>query len=295
MFKNLSAEILGISGRTSELIEPALSHGFKGFDLDLIDFASQIEAQGLDKAARLIKSARLKIGYFRLPVRWHDDEHYRDDLARLASLAGIAAELGCSRAVTRVQPGDDARPYHENFEFHRRRLAEMAGVLADANIRLGLEFLAPLDCRRGLAFQFIQTADELLLLLRNINATNIGLALDTWHWQVGGGKLDQLATLGADKVVGVWLADGTSPVTAADAELASRRLPSDSGIVDNAAVLSILAQWRFDGPVTPAPDRSEFVGLSRDAIIKQAGAAMDRVWKAAGIGPTGKAAVVART
>ena len=59
--------------------------------------------------------------------------------------------------------------------------------------------------------------------------------------------------------------------------------------------MSMLAQQGFDGPVTPAPDRGEFAGVGRDAIVKQASAAVDRVWKAAGISATGKlAAATAR-
>ena len=70
MFKNLNPEALGVSARDSELIELVLSHGFKGLDLDLVALAEQARTQGLDKASRLIASARLKIGSFRLPVRW---------------------------------------------------------------------------------------------------------------------------------------------------------------------------------------------------------------------------------
>ncbi len=36
MFKNLSSKHLGVSGSQNELIELALSFGFKGFDLDIV-------------------------------------------------------------------------------------------------------------------------------------------------------------------------------------------------------------------------------------------------------------------
>jgi sugar phosphate isomerase/epimerase len=294
MFKNFSAEALGISGRPSEIIELALSYGFKGLDLDLVDFAQQVETQGIGKASRLIASARLKIGGVRLPVRWQEDApEYQADLAHLAKLAPIAQQLGCTRAFTTVEPGHDTRVYHENFEFHRRRLAEMAGTLAPHKIHLGVGFLAPLACRAGRAFQFIQTFDELLLLIRNVGAANVGVALDVWHWHLGGGKIDQLASLPADKIVAVWLADAPADTTAATAQLDARLWPSDDGVIDSAAVLKTLAQSRYDGPVTPSPDRSQLAGLSRDAIVKQAGASLDRVWTAAGLArPAGKSAAV---
>lgn len=292
MFKNLNPEALGISGRDSEIIELALSNGFKGLDLDLVDFAEQVQSQGMVRAARLITSARLKIGSFPLPVRWSEDSHYKADLERLPALAEIAEQLGCTRATTVIEPGSDTRPYHQNFEFHCRRLSEIADVLRARRIRLGLAFLAPIRCRASFAYQFIQKFDELLLLLRSISATNMGVALDVWHWHVGGGKIEQLRTLAVDKLVTVSLADAAADTSPQNADLESRRLPAESGVIDLAAVLSTLAELRYDGPVTPAPDRSQFSGIARERIVKTVGAALDQAWKAAGLSPAGKLAVV---
>ena len=292
MFRNLCVQALGVSGRESEIIELALSNGFKGVDLDLLDFAEQVKTQGQARAARLLTSAKLKIGSFPLPVHWLDDAEYKTDLERLPQLIELAAELGCTRATAMIQPADDARPYHENFEFHRRRLAEIAAVLDTKKIRLGLGYLAPLSCKGDRHFQFIRTFDELVLLLRTIGSPNLGVAFDSWHWHVGGGTLDALRALGGEKVVTVSLVDAETEA-AVDAPLTARRLPGD-GVIDLSAVLTVLAETRYDGPVTPEADRSQFGNLGRDQIVKQAGAALDRVWKAAGLGPTGKLAPAAK-
>src|SRR5262245_36983739 len=204
MFKNLSTQVLGISGRDSETIELALSYGFKGLDLDLVDFAEQVKGQGLARAARLITSARLKIGSFVLPVDIGADEAgFKSALESLSMLTEVAEQIGCTRATTTIGPASDTRPYHENFELHRRRLAEIAGVLAPRKIRLGLGFLAPISCRAGYAFQFIQTFDELMLLLRSVGSPHVGVAFDSWHWHVSGGKLDQLRGHLTDRLVSV--------------------------------------------------------------------------------------------
>jgi len=293
MFKNFSSEALEVSVRDSEIIELALSHGFKALDLDLADFAEQVATQGMAKASRLIVSSRLKIGSFRLPVRWEEDEaEYKADLERLPELAKIAEQMGCTRATTTIEAGSDRRPYHENFEYHRRRLAEMAGVLGAHKIRLGVGFLAPISCRAGHAFQFLQKFDELLLLLRVIGSNDIGVALDVWHWHLGGGTLDHLRSLGADKIVTVSLADADSEITAENATLAGRKLPGDGGAIDSTAVLTTLAELNYDGPVSVAPDKSQLAGLSRDKIVKNTGAALDRVWKAAGLNVAGRLATV---
>ncbi len=187
MFKNLCPGVLGVSGRESEIIELTLSWGFKGLDVDLVEFAEEVGQHGFAKASRLLASARLKVASFPLPVRWHDDSpDYQADLARLPELAALAQQLGCTRAVTTIEPASDDRPYHENFEFHRRRLAELGEALAKYQIRLGVGFLAPLACRADRGFQFMQKAEEVLMLLVTVGSPHVGLDLDTWHWHLGG-------------------------------------------------------------------------------------------------------------
>jgi sugar phosphate isomerase/epimerase len=289
MYKNLNAQALGISGQDSELIELALSYGFKALTLNLVDFAAQVDSQGMARASRLLVSARLKMGSFRLPVEWNgDDDKYQADLANLPKLAEIAREMKCTRAITRIEPADDHRPYHENFEFHRKRLAELAEALAPYKISLGVEFLAPMSARGGQGFQFIQSFDEVLLLLKTIAAPNLGVALDVWHWHLSGGTLETLRSLAADKIVTVALADAEPETTAANAQAEQRRLPGDGGAVDIPAVLTTLAEMGYDGPVSPEPDRSQFGSASRQSVVKQAGAALDSVWKAAGLSTSGK-------
>ena len=292
MFKNLCPPALGISGRDSEIIELAMSHGFKGIDVDLVEFAEQAKTQGVARASRLITSARLKFGSFRLPVRWSDDSpDYQADLEKFASLAPLAAEIGCTRATTIVEPGSERRPYHENFEFQRRRLAELGDALRPHKMRLGVGFLAPVKCRAGCRFQFMQTLDEIALLVRSVGAANVGLAFDSWHWHLGGGTLESLRALSADAIVTVSLADAAPNTTAADARLEERLIPG-GGAIDMAALLTALADLHYDGPVTPAPDKSQFAGLGRDKIVKLVGAALETLWKGAGLNAAGRRSAV---
>lgn len=295
MYKNFSVEALGISGTPSEVIELVLSYGFKGLDLDIVDFASQVKAGGLAKARRLYDSARLRLASFRLPVEWHEDpDRLKDDLAALPAYLEIAKELGCTRTITTIEPAGDMRPFHENFEFHRRRLGELAAAVAPYGIRLGIEFLAPASHRQGRAFQFIQTVDQVLLLFKSILGTNIGLVLDTWHWHLGGGTIDQIRSLGGDKIIAVYLSDCDPGVTAANASESSRHLPGQTGVIDPVALLTTLGELRYDGPVTPNPGKGTLSGQGRDKIVKAASAAIDQAWKAAGLNLQGRLLAAAK-
>jgi sugar phosphate isomerase/epimerase len=295
MFKNFSPRALGLSGTQTEVIELALSNGFKGLELDVAEFAQQVQSRGLPSARRMLDSAKLKLGSFVLPVDWHgDDVTFQQGLEKLPPVAEMARDLGCLRAVTTVAPANDERPYHQNFEFHRRRFADLGKALAPYGIRLGVGFLAPAHHRQGKSFEFIHGLDALIMILGMAGQPNVGLAIDLWHLHVSGGGLEQLRKLSAQQIVTVSVAD--APV---DAELAnlreeSRLLPGETGAIDTAAALTALAEMGYDGPVTPSPHPSRFQGQRRDAIVKQTGAALDAVWKSAGLSPTGKLATAGK-
>ncbi|HVX59070.1 MAG TPA: TIM barrel protein [Pirellulales bacterium] len=296
MFKNLSPEALGLSTSQNELIELALSFGFRGIELDVADFAAQAKEQGLPKARRLLDSAKLKIGCFSLPVRWEaDDETFRSELARLPDVLGPAVEIGATRALTVVAPASDERPYHQNFEFHRERLGKVAQVLLTMGVQLGVGFSAEAARREGKAFEFIHSLDALTLLLGMLGAKNVGVWLDLWQLWASGGTLDLVRQkLKAEQIVAVSLSDVADPGDDPERQPAeSRRLPGETGVIDSAAALTMLAELGYAGPVTPRPHSSQFAGMRRDDIVKLAGEKLDAVWKAAGLSPSGKLAASA--
>ncbi len=289
MFKHLCPASLGIRGREGELIELSLSHGFKGFDLDIEQFHRQVERNGLARARRLFDSARLNFGWFRLPVDFDgDDPAYGRELERLGVLAELAAQVGCQRCRATVPPAGDVRPYHESFELYRRRFGEIAAVLAPHDIRLGIDFVAPASRRRDRAFQFIHTFDELLHLVHGVDAENVGLALDVWHWHVSGGRMEQIEALDGSAIVALDLADATTTAGDDNAEEDARELPGTSGEIDAAAILAVLVDRGFDGPVSPVAHRSRFQAMKDDQIAATATAALDEVFAAAGLSKSGK-------
>ena len=129
MFKNLNPGALGVTGHQSEIIELALTYGFGGMDLNVVEFATRARLKSVEYARRLIDSAKLKLGSFALPFDWEtDDETFAKDIAKLPEYAQAAVAAGCTRCIVTVAPANDTRPYHENFEFHRRRFQEICKV-----------------------------------------------------------------------------------------------------------------------------------------------------------------------
>ncbi|HZZ73795.1 MAG TPA: sugar phosphate isomerase/epimerase [Pirellulales bacterium] len=290
MFKNLSTAALGLSGRQSEVIELALSFGFKGIDLDLADFQEQVKSKGLPHARRLLDSAKLKIGSFRLPVVWdEDDERFKREAGALSEAAELAASIGAKRCVTTLAPANDRRPYHENFEFHRRRLSDLGDLLAPHGIQLAIDFQPEPILRHDFAYQFIHSFDALAMLVGMMRSNNVGIAFDAWSWQVTGGTMDQLRKLGVERIITVALSDA-APDLKGEPNEETRHLPGEAGGIDSVALLTMLAEADYSGPVTPVPHPSKLKGLGREALVRAAGQALDKVWKGAGLTPLGKLA-----
>ena len=224
MFLNLNAQSLGVSGRQSELIELALTYGFKGIDTDIDYLVRQTELHDFEHAARFFSSANLRIGGFDLPVRWQsDDAQFEEDLSRLSAIAEVANRVGAVGCRTVVMPASDERPYHENFEFHRQRFTRIAETLAEHSIRLGLDFLATPRHREGLQYQFIHSPDALVTLAKTVGMENVGIAVDVWQWQVAGATWEPLRELSANEIVSVRIADVPAefdPATIADEDRA---------------------------------------------------------------------------
>ena len=115
MFKNLTGDGLGVSARQNEMVELALTYGFKGIDIDVTEMVSRIATFGEDFAKRYIssaqKSAKLKIGSFKLPISiLGEDSEFEARLPKLEQAADFAASIEAMRCVTDVPPGSNHPP-----------------------------------------------------------------------------------------------------------------------------------------------------------------------------------------
>jgi sugar phosphate isomerase/epimerase len=239
----------------------------------------------VEYARRLYDSGKMKLGSFALPLDWEaDEETFAKDMKKLPDYAQAAVAAGCTRCVATVAPANDQRPYHENFEFHKRRFQEICQALEPAGVRFGVGFRAAEYLRKNQAFQFVHDLDALTLLLNMVAAPNIGLLLDIWDVVVAGGSLDSVRKLPPGQIVAVHVAD--LPPAAGNGEIdeKSRLLPTAEGArIDITTLLVYLKSVGYDGPITPRPSRGIFQSRRRDLVVKQAGEAMDKVWRAAGL------------
>ena len=229
--------------------------------------------------------AQDEVRHFPLPLEWDtDDESFAKELAKLPDCAQAAVAAGCTRCIATVAPASDKRPYHENFEFHKRRFQEICRALEPSGVRFGVGFQAAESLRKNQAFQFVHDLDSLTLLLNMVGMPNIGLLLDIWDVVVAGGSLDSVRKLPPEQIVAVHVADLPPATENGEIDDKSRLLPGgENGRIDIATLLVYLKSAGYDGPVTPRPSRSVLQSRRRDLVVKQAGEAMDKVWRTAGL------------
>ena len=214
MYRNLSTVGLPLSGRPSELIELALSFGFDGMDIDILDFCQQAEIYGVNHARRLMVSARLKASAMHLPVSLHADEAtFASQVEGLPKLFEMAEATECTRAITTVAPGSDEHAFKDFFELHRTRLDTIGGMAAKHGVQIGLALIPEAEHRAGLAHQFIHTYEGLIGLIATAHAA-VGGVVDSWALHLSGESPAVISQLPPGRLVELRLSDAPAGVAA---------------------------------------------------------------------------------
>ena len=191
MYKVLNSKGLGVAGRQNELIELALTHGFKGVEIDMNDLVGRHDALGKEFACQFLQSANMDIGAFDLPINFGGtDAEFVASCEKLETIMDLAATLNAKRCRVRIEPNNETTSFQENFERHRERIEDIGAKFEEHGIRLGLYLQASSAVEADGNYKFIQTAEEILTLVKGIGHANVGLSLDTWERVVGGGAVD---------------------------------------------------------------------------------------------------------
>ncbi len=284
MYKNLNATVLGVSGRQSELIELAMTYGFRGLDIDIVDLVKRTQRSEFEKAARYLLSAKMMVSGFETPIDLDsDDATFEKTLAQLPATIEIAGKVNARAGFLRLPAATDRLPFHEYFDVLRKRVDRIAEIFAANNVMLGLYFSTALENRENRQFKFIQDVGGFLAFFNACTNKSVGLVIDTFNWVVGGGTFEQLATIPGNRIAVLRLADAETLPAIEDASLKMRQLAGTSGVIDNVRIVSVLSKAGFDGPITAFGHASNFGGMTRDSIVAKSQDSLDNVLAGAGL------------
>ena len=182
-------------------------------------------------------SFKLKPAVFDFPVEFRkDDATFQEGLAKLGEQAQFAAAINCPRMVTYIMPSSDT-PKAELRATYKQRFSESAKVLAESNVRLGLEFLGPLQFRKQFKYEFIWQMNEMLEFAEECGP-NVGLLLDAWHWHQAGATTAGYRECRQERIVHVHFND--APNLPPDQIRDNHRLLPGEGVIDLTGFLQTL-------------------------------------------------------
>ncbi len=205
-----------------------------------------------------------------------DEATFRDGLTKLPPIAAALQDAGAKRMGTWLMPSHDTLTYNQNFKQHADRLREIAKILADHDIRLGLEYVGTQLLLVKGRYPFLHTLAETRELIAAIGTGNVGLVLDTWHWWTANDTIEDLLSLKNEDVVTVDLNDAPAGLEKRDQQDNARELPAATGVIDVAGFVKALIQIGYDGPIRPEPFNKPLNELENDAACAATIAAMKK-------------------
>jgi sugar phosphate isomerase/epimerase len=294
LLPSFNPRAVGLSLPAAEAIDIAASAGFAAVDLMVRDLVA-VGDRPADLRRRM-DDYGLKGGAFPLPVSWRGDEDtFLRDLADLPRQAEAAAVLGLTRTGTWVMPElPEGMGREQTIQLHLTRLGGITETLDQFGIRIGLETIGVASFRKGVTPLLFTRQGDLGPLLNPLAAhhKNVGLLLDSFHLYAADESLGSALAQGIDSLVWVHVADlpPGSDSERSRIEDHNRGLPGEHGAVYNRAILAVLADRGYDGPVTAEPLARcrSLNGLDPLATARAVAHALRSVWpEGFPFGPTG--------
>ena len=284
MFKNFTPQGLGVSGRQSELIELALTYGFRGMDIDMEETQRRAARSSPEEAGKYIRAADIRcIGFESGLSLDAPADQWQNDVNKLQIVAQAGKTLDLEAAYIMIPAGSNRLAYHEFFEEVQSRLSQLAVLLEQEDIKLAVGFRCGADAAEKFQFEFIRNVEGFLALTRGVNAKNLGLIVDAWNWHVGGGSMEQLTGLAPTQIACVRLANVPDDIESNELKMSDRLLPTPENAVNNVAILKHLKAIKYAGPISVYAHRSAVKGMTREVIVVKTQEAIDALFVAADI------------
>ncbi|MEJ2703498.1 MAG: sugar phosphate isomerase/epimerase [Sedimentisphaerales bacterium] len=277
-YKNLSGGHIGLRANQQQALDYAVKFGFEGIAPNPGEFENKSTSE-IRAWVAMMKEKGIRYGTAGLSVDFRrDEDRFKSDLAKLPRQADILKKLGVTRVATWITPGDRDLTYLQNFERHKRRFREVANVLNDNGIRLGLEFVGPRTSRARNRFPFICTQLGAMELVEAIGTSNVGLLMDSWHWYTSHGTVEELLQLSNKDIVHVHVNDAPADVPIDEQRDNRRRLPVTTGVIDMKGFINALVKIGYDGPVECEPFDQELRKMPDEEKLAKTIESLNRLW-----------------
>ncbi len=275
---DLTPGAIGIRGDFPEIVELAHRHGFESV-APSAGYLGRLSESELRKFLADLRSKKLVWGSAGLPMSVLGDEsRFERGLKALPKSAAVLQRAGVRRMNTWISPRHRQLTYVQNFRRHAVRLRQVARVLEDHDLRLGLEYIGPKTLWAASGHPFVHTMAEAKDLIAEIDVPNVGFVLDSWHWYTAHETVEDLRTLKASQIVAVDLNDAPAGIPIDEQVDSRRELPMATGVIDIAGFMAVLLELDYDGPVRAEPFNKKLNDLPNEAAAATTAKAMKKAF-----------------
>jgi sugar phosphate isomerase/epimerase len=273
---------IGVKATPAEALRFASGSGFESIGADTGALRAMSDAD-LAKFQEAMKQKGVVFGAAGLGVDFRgEDARFLETLKSLPADAAALQKAGVTRVGTWITPGDRRLTYRANFHRHADRLREVAKILGDHGIRLGLEYVGPKTSWSASKYPFVHTMVEDRELIEAIGRDNVGLVLDSWHWYCAGETPDDIRKLSNKDVVACDLNDAPKGIPVDQQKDNARELPCATGVIDLKGFLEALVSIGYDGPVRAEPFNAALRSLPASEAVSKTGRAMKEAFSLIG-------------
>lgn len=268
---------LGLSADLPTAIDLASKHGFGGLDPDL-GYLRQLGSEAaVTEFAAGVAERGLRWGMAGLPINLTAPAaEFAAALAELPAALSILTAAGVDRVGTWIRPMHNDLPYRRNWVLHVSRLSLVSEMLADAGIRIGLEYIGPKTFWSTERFPFVHSLGEARELIADTGAGNIGLILDSYHWYTAGETAEDLVGLTDADIVSADINDARDDRERDEQQDLDRRLPAATGVIDLDGFMSALDNAGYTGPVKVEPFMKSLAEQPVDEVLADVSARLSR-------------------
>jgi len=279
---NLVCGAIGVKASQTRAIELAAKHGFESVEAQSSYLAGLSNGE-LETLNADLKKKKLVWGTSGLSVDFRKDEaKFKEGLKELPKLAEGLQRAGVKRVNTWLMPCHDDLTYLKNFKQHSKRLRGVCEILADYDLRFGMEYVGTATLLASRKYPFIHTMAETRELVDSIGTGNAGIVLDSWHWWQAGDSVADIESLNNEDIILVDLNDAPVGVEKNQQLDGKRELPMATGIIDAKGFLNALVKIGYDGPVRAEPFNQPLRDLEDDAACKATVASLKKAFKLIG-------------
>lgn len=260
----------------------AKRNSFAAIDPDMGFLRQHAATHGAGATRDWLAATGLQLGSMGLSVAWRDsdsDQAFTDSLVTFRADVALAAELDCSRCTTWVMPRSESRDFYAHFDLVVPRLRQIARLLGERGMRLGLEFVGPDTMRTDRAFDFVHTLDGMRTLAAAIGSEfhNTGLLLDIFHWWVAHGTVTELKCLTARDIVYVHLNDAIAGRDRDQQIDQERDMVGMTGVLPVVHFMSALRAVGYHGLIAVEPFNAQIRAMTPEAAAALASTQLDKV------------------